>query len=112
MRRTNERKPDFIAEVSYLSTEEGGRRSYAASGYRPHLKFEGSDYLTSGEQHFPDREKVLPGETATAEISILSVEVFKNKLFVGQPFEFSEGGKLIGRGRIVEIVNSDLQKPV
>ena len=32
--KLNKGEPDFIARVTYLTTEQGGRRGYAASGYR------------------------------------------------------------------------------
>ena len=100
--------PDFIAKVNYLTTEEGGRKGYASSGYRPHVKFDGRKELTSGEQLFVEKEKVFPGEIAIAEMRILWKEAFKNSLHVGHKFEFSEGSRLIGRGEIIEILNPDL----
>ncbi|MES1221408.1 MAG: hypothetical protein ABUT20_38260 [Bacteroidota bacterium] len=102
--------PDFIAKVTYLTTEEGGRIGYAASGYRPHVKFDGREYLTSGEQLFVDKEKVFPGDTVRAEIRILSVDFFKNYLFVGQHFEVAEASHLVGHGEIIEIINPDLKQ--
>jgi hypothetical protein len=102
--------PDFIAKVSYLTTEQGGRKGYAASGYRPHVKFDGKKELTSGEQLFIDKDKVFPGETVTAEIRILSKDYFKNYLFVGQHFEVAEASHLVGHGEILEVINPDLQK--
>jgi hypothetical protein len=108
VKRVDKGDPDFIAKVSYLTTEEGGRKGFAASGYRPHVKFDGRKELTSGEQLFTDREKVFPGETAMAEIRILAKEIFKNYLYTGQHFSFSEGARLIGRGQIIEVINLEL----
>jgi translation elongation factor EF-Tu-like GTPase len=101
-------EPDLIARVTYLTKEQGGRSTYTASGYRPHIKFEGKEYFASGEQHFINPEMVFPGETAIAEIRIASKEAFTNYLFVGQKFEFSEGSRLIGKGEILEVVNKHL----
>lgn len=100
---------DFIAEVTYLTTNEGGRRGYAASGYRPHVKFPFSGYLTSGQQTFLDREIVYPGETVTAAIQILSVDVFRNSLSEGMAFEVGEGSRIVGIGKILQIVNKTLR---
>jgi hypothetical protein len=108
--KVNKGEPDFIARVTYLTTQEGGRTAYAASGYRPHVKFEGRKELTSGEQLFIEKEKVFPGETATAEIRIVTPHFFKNYLFVGQPFEFGEGPRVIGHGEVLEIINRELQR--
>ena len=108
--KVNMREPDFIARVTYLTTEQGGRRGYAASGYRPHVKFDGRKELTSGEQLFFDKDKVFPGETVTAEIRILSKETFRNYLFVGQHFEVAEASHLVGHGEVLEVINPDLRQ--
>ncbi len=102
--------PDFIAQLQYLTTEEGGRKGYAASGYRPHVKFDGKNLLTSGEQLFIDKDKVFPGDTVKAEIRILTVDAFIDYLFQGQNFEVSEGPHLVARGQIIEVVNQKLIK--
>jgi len=103
------KKSDFIARLKYRTTEEGGRRTPAVSGYRPAVKFPFSDLLTSGQQIFLDKEKVYPGDTVTAEISIISIDHFKYKLSVGQRFDFREGPNIIGTGEIIEITNEDLK---
>ncbi len=103
-------EPDFTAKITYVATNEGGRENCAWSGYRPHVKFEGEKVMTSGEQIFIDKEKVFPGETVTAEIRILSKDVFKNYLFAGQHFEVGEGSRVVGHGEILEVVNPDLKQ--
>ena len=103
-------EPDFIAKLAYLTTEEGGRMGYAASGYRPHVKFDGRKEMTSGEQLFVDKDKVFPGETVIAEIRILSPNLFEKYLFVGQQFEIGEGSKVIGHGEVLEIINQNLRQ--
>lgn len=103
-------EPDFIGRVTYLTTEQGGRKVYAASGYRPHVKFDGRNELTSGEQLFIDKDKVFPGEAVTAEIRILERDLFKNFLFVGQHFEVTEASHLVGHGEVLEVVNTDLRQ--
>lgn len=108
--KVNKGEPDFIARVTYLTTEHGGRKGYAASGYRPHVKFDGRKELTSGEQLFIDKDRVFPGETVTAEIRIIGTDFFKNYLFVGQHFEVAEASHLVGHGEILEVINPDLQK--
>lgn len=108
--KVNKGEPDFIASVTYLTTEQGGRKSYAASGYRPHVKFDGRKELTSGEQIFIDKDKVFPGETVAAEIRILRVDFFKNYLFIGQHFEVAEGSHLVGHGEVFEVINPNLRQ--
>jgi hypothetical protein len=102
---------DFIAELRYLTTEEGGRKTPVFStGYRPQIKFDFDEMQTSGQQTFLNKETVYPGDTVEAAIRILSVEHFANTLTEGMAFEFREGSKIIGTGIITTILNESLQK--
>lgn len=101
-------KADFIAVLVYRTTEEGGRKTPAKSGYRPQVKFDFEEMQTSGQQTFIEREMVFPGDTVYAEIKILSEEFFENKLKVGMKFEFREGNTIIGTGKIKHIINERL----
>ncbi|WP_127125097.1 hypothetical protein [Pseudoflavitalea rhizosphaerae] len=100
---------DFIATLTYLPTEEGGRQSPAFSGYRPHIKFPFSEMHTSGQQTFIDRKIVFPGDTVEAEIKIIAVEQFAGKLTEKMKFEFGEGERIVGVGEIKHIVNYKLR---
>ena len=104
-------KVDFIAELQYLKTEEGGRKTPAKSGYRPQVKFDFDEMQTSGQQTFINKELVNPGENVKAKIKILSPDHFANTLTEGIEFEFREGAKIIGKGKIEYIVNEKLEKP-
>ena len=104
------KKVDFIAELQYLSTEKGGRKTPANSGYRPQIKFDFIEMQTSGKQTFIDKEIVYPGEKVDAKIKILSPNFFTNCLTEGMYFEFNEGAKIIGTGKIKFIVNEKLEK--
>lgn len=101
-------KADFIATLTYRTTENGGRSHYAATGYRPAIKFSFDDRMTSGEQKFLDKEMVYPGETVLAEIRIVWIDIFKRKLKCGTQFEFYEGARMIGTGEIIEVINEEL----
>jgi hypothetical protein len=105
-----ETTPDFIAELKYFPTEKGGRKGFAASGYRPHVRFSFGKSMTSGEQIFLDRDIVFPGETVRAQMRILDHKTFKNALHEGIEFEFCEGANVIGTGIIVEVRNEELKK--
>lgn len=104
------KKADFIAELKYLTTVEGGRQTPVFSGYRPQVKFEFAEMQTSGQQTFLNKETVYPGDTVTAEVRILSVEHFANSLMEGMTFEFMEGSRIIGTGKIISIVNDNLKR--
>ncbi len=99
---------DFIAKLTYKSTNEGGRKTPAHSGYRPQIKFDFTEMQTSGQQTFIDRDIVFPGETVEAKVKILSPDYFAGTLTEGMEFEFREGEKTIGKGEIKYIVNDKL----
>ena len=102
--------PDFTAEVTYLTTEEGGRKGYAASGYRPHFQLKGKKELTSAEQIFVNKDKVFPGESVSTEIRILWIEAFEGLLYEGLEFKLSEGNRIVAEGVIKEVINQKLKK--
>jgi len=100
---------DFLAELDFYSTIEGGRCSIAYSGYRPHVKFDDIDFYTSGEQSYVTKTVVSPGEKGVmTRIHLLTKEPFLKKLYVGKKFTFGEGQRIVGTGEIVEIYNQDL----
>ena len=62
----------------------------------------------SGKQEFIKRDSVSPGEIILAKITLSNSSFFKGKLSLGLIFEFKEGPVLIGIGRIIEILNPQL----
>ncbi|MCC7521798.1 MAG: hypothetical protein IT220_09210 [Flavobacteriaceae bacterium] len=102
---------DFIAELQYLTTEQGGRKTPVfATDYRPQIKFDFDDMQTLGQQTFINKVIVYPGEKVEAKIKILSPDYFSNCLTEGMKFEFREGYKVIGTGEIKYIINDRLEK--
>lgn len=101
---------DFIATLTYKTTEQGGRKTAAKTGYRPQMKFDFEEMQTSGQQTFIDRELVFPGDTVKAEIKIQSFDQFANRLTEKMQFEFREGATVIGTGIIKHIINDKLKK--
>ncbi len=102
----------FIATLTYLPTEKGGRKTPVFSGYRPQIKFDFSEMQTSGQQIFIEREVVYPGDMVEAEIKIISIEHFVGKLQEKMKFDFREGPRIVGTGEIKHITNEELRKPV
>ena len=103
---------DLVAEIYFLSSEEGGRRSGVASGYRPQHDFQHpKGWHNDASHHYPDRNSVEPGETVKAIISLLVPERNSGRLYVGMPFTIYEGARLVGRGTIKEILNPTLKRP-
>ncbi|MCH5716422.1 EF-Tu C-terminal domain-related protein [Niabella hibiscisoli] len=105
-------KIDFLADLKYLDTSEGGRKTPAFSKYRPQIKFGFDDMQTSGEQTFINKTVVNPGEEVEASIRIIAVDHFKNRLQEGMAFEFREGPRIIGTGVIVQLLNEKLRKKI
>jgi translation elongation factor EF-Tu-like GTPase len=101
-------EPSFIAELYYRNTDEGGRSTPVLSGYRPQVKFPFDKMKTSGQQIFIDTQIANPGDTVKAEITIISTEHFKEKLFAGLRFEFREGDGVIGTGKLLEVLDEGL----
>ena len=101
---------DFIAELEFLTSEQGGRKTPAHSNYRPHIEFDNyPEYLTSGNQTYIDKEIVEPEEKVKAEIAILGTEYFSKRLYENLEFKFCEGSRIIGYGKIIKIINPDLK---
>jgi translation elongation factor EF-Tu-like GTPase len=101
-------RADFVARLSYRTTEQGGRRTPARSGYHPQVKFEFSQLETSTAQFFLDKEWIYPGETVVAEMQMVGREYFAGKLEVGMRFEVREGSRVTALGEILEIRDKSL----
>lgn len=104
------RNPDFIARITYFTIAQGGRRTPAGTGHRPHTRFEGRTDLGPVEQVFAgEKELVLPGESTEAEMTLVSKERYLRSLYAGQTFEFFDGDRMIGTGTILKVLNKDLE---
>jgi elongation factor Tu len=103
-----ERGPDVEAEVTFLSTEAGGRMGPVQPGYRPAHRVL-PDYLTTGVHTYPERDWVSPGETVRACIRFITPEAYPNCLRVGQTVEIQEGSHVVGHATIVRIINKALE---
>lgn len=102
--------PDLVARITYLTIAEGGRRTPAGTGHRPHTRFEGRTDLSPVEQVFADeKELILPGESTEAEMTLVSKEKFLKSLYPGQTFEFYDGDRMIGTGTILRVLNKELE---
>ena len=103
-------KVDFIAQLQYLTIEQGGRKTPAKSGYWPQVKFDFTEIQTSGQQIFIDKEIVYPGNKMDAKIKLLSPDYLAESLTEDMKFEFREGATIIGTGKTKYIVNDKLEK--
>ena len=101
---------DFVAELHYKTTEEGGRQNPAGSGIWQLIKFPFEIGVFGGRQFFYDKDVVLLGEDVVAGIKLLMPDYFEGKLEEGLHFDFYDGPKLSGTGVITKIQNLKLLK--
>ena len=98
---------EIEAELRYLTTEEGGRKTGVFSGYRGQFYYGGNDY--DGFQFFPDvpdDQMVELGTTVRVCVKFLQErwdEVHSKHITVGMPFEIREGNRTVGRGRVTKV---------
>jgi elongation factor Tu len=89
----------FKAEVYILKKEEGGRHTPFHNKYRPQFYLRTTD--VTGEISLPEgREMVVPGDNVTINVSLI-VPVAMDK---GLRFAIREGGRTVGAGQVIEII--------
>ena len=89
----------FSGEVYVLTREEGGRHTPFFNGYRPQFYFRTTD--VTGTAQLPDGvEMVMPGDRVTLAIELISPIAMEK----GLRFAIREGGRTVGAGTIVEIL--------
>jgi elongation factor Tu len=89
----------FKGEVYVLSKDEGGRHTPFFTGYRPQFYFRTTD--VTGAAHLPEGvEMCMPGDNVTMEIELGKPIAMDS----GSRFAIREGGKTVGSGRVIEII--------
>jgi len=90
---------EFEAEVYILNKDEGGRHTPFFKGYKPQFYFRTTD--VTGEVELPaDKEMVMPGDTITFKVKLLSPIAMEQ----GLRFAIREGGRTVGAGVVTKIV--------
>ncbi len=97
----------FKAEVYILTPEEGGRKKGFAQNYRPQYFFRTSDvtgnviniFAKEGDK-IEKREMALPGDNVILEVEL----IHKVGIDKGLNFAIREGGRTIGAGVVIEII--------
>jgi len=95
--------PDIEAEIAYLSTANGGREGYVASGYRGQFHYNGQDW--DAPQFFVDRERVEPGESVVARLWFASPQAHVGNVVPGTVFLIREGLKTVAYGKVTKLLN-------
>ncbi len=89
----------FKATIYVLKKEEGGRHTAFFEGYRPQFFFRTTDI--TGTVHLnPGMEMVMPGDTVTLECELINTIAMDK----GLRFAIREGGRTVGAGSVIEIV--------
>jgi elongation factor Tu len=90
----------FTAEVYVLGKDEGGRHTPFFNGYRPQFYFRTTD--VTGDVKLPDGvEMVMPGDNVTLEVKLINPIAMEK----GLRFAIREGGRTVGAGQVVEIMD-------
>ncbi len=89
----------FKAEVYVLKKEEGGRHTPFHNNYRPQFYLRTLD--VTGEIKLPEgTEMVMPGDNVTIEVSLITPVAID----MGLSFAIREGGRTVGAGQVIEII--------
>ncbi len=89
----------FKAEAYILTKEEGGRHTPFFNGYRPQFYFRTTD-VTGVVNLKQGTEMVMPGDRAEIVVELISPIAMEKEL----RFAIREGGRTVGAGVVVEIV--------
>lgn len=89
----------FTAQIYALKKEEGGRHTAFTKGYKPQFYFRTTD--VTGTIDLPQGvEMVMPGDNATIIVELINFVAVEK----GSKFSIREGGKTIGAGTVVDII--------
>jgi len=89
----------FKAQVYILSKEEGGRHTPFFKGYRPQFYFRTTD--VTGDVTLPEGvEMIMPGDNTDMEVKLITPIAMEE----GLRFAIREGGRTIGAGSIIKIL--------
>jgi translation elongation factor EF-Tu-like GTPase len=102
---------DIEAEITFLTTAEGGRQGPVRTGYRAAHDFGVNGTLNDALHEYIGKEWVPLGETVTARLWFLAAEFQIGRLYDGFEFTVQEGSKIVGRGRVTKILNEALRRP-
>ena len=89
----------FTAQVYVLAKEEGGRHTPFFSNYRPQFYFRTTD-VTGIITLAAGTEMVMPGDNTTMTVELIHPIAMEQ----GTKFSIREGGRTVGAGSVVEII--------
>ena len=89
----------FTAQVYVLSKDEGGRHTPFFSNYRPQFYFRTTD-VTGVITLAEGTEMVMPGDNTTMTVELIHPIAMEQ----GTKFSIREGGRTVGAGSVVDII--------
>ena len=89
----------FTAQVYVLSKDEGGRHTPFFSNYRPQFYFRTTD-VTGVINLQAGTEMVMPGDNTTMTVELIHPIAMEQ----GTKFSIREGGRTVGAGSVVDII--------
>ena len=89
----------FVAEAYILTKEEGGRHTPFFTNYRPQFYFRTTD-VTGIISLKEGVEMIMPGDNAELQVELITPIAMEEKL----RFAIREGGRTVGSGVVVKIV--------
>lgn len=93
---------DIEVVMTFLRTEDGGRKSPVRSGYRPQFHYHGDD--CDAIHTYIGVEQVNPGDTVTAQLRFLRPQVHVGRIAVGMEFLIREGNRTVATGKVTKIL--------
>jgi len=91
---------NFEAQVYVLTKDEGGRHTPFFANYRPQFYFRTTD-ITGAIELPSGTEMVMPGDNTEMTVELHAPIAMEE----GLRFAIREGGRTVGAGRVVKIVN-------
>ena len=89
----------FMGQVYVLTKEEGGRHTPFFNGYRPQFYFRTTD--VTGNIKLPEGvEMVMPGDNIEMEVNLITPIAIES----GLRFAIREGGRTVGSGAVVSVI--------
>lgn len=96
-------RQDIEVVMTFLRTDEGGRKMPIFSGYRPQFYYAGGE---GDAQHtYLGVEQVNPGDTVTAQLMFYRPQNHVGKIAVGIEFLIREGDRTVATGKVTKILN-------
>lgn len=104
-------------ELELVPTDRGGRRRPLADGYRASMSFgrrrrDVEPIVHDAVLVLEDAGELAPGERARARAWVVSPDELPRSLEAGAVFTLLEGDRIVGRARLVEVLEDPAPHPL